>query len=183
MNLSVPFRLRGLDGEISVDVRPCRRPEESGLMLLDEKLPRDAGLGLPLCTATVSYPGQGYSGAMGWVQLVRSTDGGDPNEHEPDPLALLRDANTPYAFFGIRPTLFDAPYRPLAPDVRWQARSYLAVTPDAVMTRAAQPIAAFSWGFAISAGHITIDEPERLPTETWAEHAPMLGRAYPGWAF
>ena len=65
---------------------------------------------------------------MGWVQFVRSTDSDRPDVFELGSLALYRDVNTPYAFFGITPTPFDAPYRDLESDLFWQARSYLATT-------------------------------------------------------
>jgi hypothetical protein len=183
VSLEMPFRLRGLDGVIAVDVQACSDPEQSGLRLLDESLPVDAGLGLPLCTATVAYPGQGYAAMMGWVQLVRSGDGEDPDRFEPDPLALLTHANTPYAFFGICPTLFDAPYRPVSADLCWQARSYLAVSPDAVMTPAVRPVAAFTWGFEIASGRVRIQPPATLALDSWSEHVDLLRATYPGWSF
>ena len=34
----------------------------------------------------------------------------------------------------------------------WEARSFLCVCPDAVLTRRVQAIAGFSWGFTISHG-------------------------------
>jgi hypothetical protein len=179
----IPFRLRGLDGVVAVDVRACSDPEQSGLALLDDSLPADAGLGLPLCTATIAYPGRGYTAAMGWIQLVRCGDGNDPDRFELDPLALLKHANTPYAFFGICPTLFDAPYRPVTADLRWQARSYLAVSPDAVMSPAAHPVAAFTWGFEITSGRIRIQPPDTLCLDTWSEHIELLRASYPGWSF
>lgn len=98
--------------------------------------------GLPVCTATIDYAGTGYAAAMGWVQFVRSTDSGRPDVFELDPLALYKDVNTPYAFFGITPTLFDAPYRDAEQDLVWRARSYLATTPDAVLTPTAVPLLA-----------------------------------------
>jgi hypothetical protein len=58
---------------------------------------------------------------MGWIQLVRSTDGETPDEYELDPLALFRHVDTPYAFFGIKPELFDAPFREHRRSIRWQA--------------------------------------------------------------
>ena len=179
----VPFRLRGVDGVIEVVIDRSTAAEDTGLCLLDGSLSANAGVGLPICTATVEYSGRGYAAAMGWVQLVRSTDSDDPGVFEPDPLAMFREVNTPYAFFGIRPTLFDAPYRPITQDLRWRARSYLAVTDDAVMSRAARPIAAFTWGFTIESGRVNISSPVPLPTDTWSAHIPTLARAYPNWQF
>ena len=64
MSLEIPFRLRGFDGVVVVEVRACSSPEQSGLTLLEDDLPADTGVGLPLCTATVAYPGLGYGAAM-----------------------------------------------------------------------------------------------------------------------
>ena len=69
-------------------------------------------LGLPHCQATVAYPGRGYAGMLGWIQLVRSTDNASGGElFAMDPLALVGEVGHPFAFFGVAPTLFDAPAR------------------------------------------------------------------------
>ena len=158
-------------------------PDESGLRLVDGDLPVDAGAGLPMCTATLRYPARGYAAAMGWIQLVRSDDGQDPEHYEPDPVPLHQDANTPYTYFGIRPVLFDAPYRPLDRDLRWRARTYLAASDDAVISRIARPIVAFAWGFEIGRGQVHLDTPTAMAVNTWSEHTATLSAAYPGWQF
>ncbi len=144
VELEIGFLLRGSRGRVHVDLRPAAGAASSGRDALDPSLPAAHGAGLPVCTATIDYAGTGYAAAMGWVQFVRSTDSTRPDIFELDPLALYNDVNTPYAFFGITPTLFDAPYRDAEQDLVWQARSYLATTPAAV------PLLAFTWGFRIS---------------------------------
>jgi hypothetical protein len=161
-----------------VNVRPSRGVSDSRLDLLDPDLAGADGAGLPTCTARVDYAASGYAAAMGWVQFVRSSDSGDRFGH--DPLALLRGV-MPYAFFGVTPTLFDAPYREVAADLTWTARSYLAITPDAVMTRRVVPIVAFAWGFRITERTVAIDAPTPLELDTWSDHAPVLAREYPDW--
>ncbi len=151
--------------------------------MIDPTVAPGHGVGLPVCTATIAYAGQGYAAAMGWVQLVQSTDCGRPDVFELDPLALFEEVNTPYAFFGMAPTLFDAPYRDLEHDVVWRARSYLATTPDAVLTQAAVPLVAFSWGFRIAAGSVTLDPPAHLDIAHWGEHLEVLESTHPGWNF
>jgi hypothetical protein len=183
VKLSIPVVLRGREGKIAVRIRPSRGEVDSGASLLGLSRPGRAGKGLPVCIATLSFSGHGYAAAMGWVQLVQSSDASDPNVYEMDPLALFRGVNTPYAFFGIKPTLFDAPYRDTSRDVSWHARSYLAITSDAVISQEALPVAGFTWGFHISRSAVTIESPRQLDLRSWESHLDTLERDYPGWRF
>ncbi len=72
------------------------------------------------------------------------------------------------------------PRDPLADRAR---RSYLATTPDAALTRAAVPLLAFSWGFRIEAGSVTLEPPAHLDIARWTEHLAVLEDAHPGWNF
>lgn len=183
--LTVQFVLRGEVGTVLVHIAPNTDPRALGCGLLDDAVPAESALGYPVCKAVVRYGPQGYSAAMGWVQLVRSTDGQNPDQYELDPLSLLRDADTPYAFFGISPELFDSPFREHRVPMQWEARSYLCASPDAVMSRVALPMCAFSWGFTIAetGGVPNIAEPKPLPVATWAEHVELLERSHPTWRF
>lgn len=183
--LTLPFVLRGASGFVSAEVRPNDEPAAVGSNLVDAEAPAGAAQGFPVCRATVAYPLQGYLQAMGWVQLVQSSDGEGPGRYEVDPLALHREANTPYAFFGLAPDLFDAPFRSGRPVMSWQARSYLCASPDGVVSRAALPVAAFTWGFTISetGAAPVLRSAQPLPLRTWAEHASVLHVQYPGWRF
>jgi hypothetical protein len=181
---AVQFRLRGEVGTVLARVAPNTDPLAIGCGLLDSAVPGTAA-GYPVCRAQVQYRPQGYSAAMGWIQLVRSTDGQVPEEYELDPLSLLRHADTPYAFFGIKPELFDAPFRARRVPMMWQARSFLCASPDAVMSRIALPLCAVTWGFTIEEDGSTpnITGPEPLPVSTWAEHVRVLEAAHPAWRF
>src|SRR5687768_42614 len=121
MSASIPFRLRSAAGTVEVDLVPNNHPVELGCGLLAGSVPARAAYGFPVCTATIRHPAQGYAAACGWIQLVRSSDGGPG--FELDPLALFRGIDTPYAFFGVKPVLFDAPFRPGSEDLEWEARS------------------------------------------------------------
>ncbi|MFC4014377.1 hypothetical protein ACFOY2_44640 [Nonomuraea purpurea] len=168
------FRLRGIDGTVAVDVVPNDAPEA-----LRCRFP-EAARGLPACTAVIDHPGRGYTAAMGWVQLVRSSDGSDG--FDPDPLGFYGDLNVPYAFFGIRPTLFDAPSRDSRADMTWLAHSFLCFSPTMV-TREVRAVLGFSWGFDIRSGEVVLRPVLRLPAESWDAHGPRLAAAYPGWSF
>ncbi|ANP54665.1 hypothetical protein J2Z21_001708 [Streptomyces griseochromogenes] len=139
----------------------------------------------PSCTAAVDYPGKGYRALFGWVQLVRSTDNPSAGAaFDMDPFYLFEDAPSPYAFFGINPTLFDAPSRASRDPLDWTAHSFLAWTPMDDTERRVLPLAGFSWGFGIdSAGRITLREVETLAPVDWDAHLPYLGTSHPGWVF
>jgi hypothetical protein len=181
-SLDVPFTLRGIGGLISVSVTASTDPDAIGYALLTGGLPTDAARGFPVCRATVTYPAQGYAAVFGWTQLVRSTDS-DPERFEMDPIAIYQQVATPYAWFGVRPELFDAPSRDSRSDMVWEARSFLCVSPDAVITRRVQAVAGFSWGFTIERQEFTFARPAALGPDAWDSHLGLLQASYPGWAF
>ena len=117
------FKWDGVAGSVDVECVPNDDPPSYGSWWPD-------AFGYPVCTARVAYPGRGYRAMLGWVQLVRSSDNDSGGEHfEADPFALFGDAPSPYCWFGIEPTLFDAPSRPEAAPAEWVAHSFLATTP------------------------------------------------------
>jgi len=101
--------------------------------------------------------------------MVRSTDSA-PDRFDMDPIALYQQIPTPYAWFGVRPELFDAPARGSRYDMVWEAHSFLCVSPDAVLTRHVQAIAGFSWGFTINHQDITFARPAALGPQAWDNH-------------
>jgi hypothetical protein len=157
-------------------------PDAIGYLLLSGGQPTDAARGFPVCRATVTYPAEGYAAMFGWTQMVCSTDS-DPARFEMDPIALYQQIPTPYAFFGVRPELFDAPSRESRYDMAWEAHSFLCVSPDAVLTRHVQAMAGFSWGFTIDHPAITFARPAVLGPETWDSHLALLKTSYPNWTF
>jgi hypothetical protein len=181
-NLRIPFSLRGISGLIAVAVTRNTDPDAIGYSLLTGGLPTDAARGFPVCRATVTYPAEGYAAMFGWTQMVRSTDS-TPDKFEMDPIALYQQIPTPYAWFGVRPELFDAPSRDSKYAMTWEARSFLCVSPDAVLTRQVQAIAGFSWGFTINQQDITFARPATLGPQAWDSHLDLLRTDYPGWIF
>lgn len=179
--LSVPYTFRGKQGQVRVTVSANTDPRALGCDLLDESLPPDAASGFPVCTAQPEIELQGYAAACGWIQVVRSSD--SSGGFEMDPLALFRDVGTPFAFFGIAPLLFDAPFRHARYDLVWQARAFLAALPDGVMSKVVRPLAAFEWGFTVRGRDLDIDDPGALALAAWDEHLPLMADAYPAWSF
>ena len=182
--LTVPFSLRGRPAAIAVTITANDDPVTVGCDLLDPRLPPDTATGYPVCRAVVESGWDGYAAACGWIQVVRASDGDEgPERFGLDPLAMFRDVNTPYAFFGVKPLLFDAPFRDSRADLDWEARSFLCATPDGVMSQQVEPLAAFAWGFRDFDAQIAMSDPQMLPLAAWDSHAPMLAERYPGWTF
>jgi hypothetical protein len=180
--LRVPFSLRGRSGLIAVSVTPNSEPDSIGYALLTGAATADAARGYPICRATVTYPAQGYAAMFGWIQVVRSTDSGN-GEFELDPIAFYRGLPVPFAFFGVRPELFDAPSRESRYDLEWEAHSFLCVSPDAVISRRVQAIVGFSWGFTVSRGEIEFALLRVLGSPDWDGHLGLLGGGYSDWTF
>ena len=168
------FAHLGRSGVVTVDVAANTDPASLGG---DED-----NRGFPACTATVGYDGGGYLSMMGWVQLVRSTDA-DSEHFEMDPYFLFPDVDSPYAFYGYRPTLFDGPGRTQRADMDWLAHSFLAATPLEYRGRRVRPLVGFSWGFTIRDARIDIVAPAPLSSQDWVEHVPYLAATYPNWRF
>jgi hypothetical protein len=165
--------LRGLAGDVEVAVDITRDPEELGAM--------PEARGLPHCHAVVDYPGQGYAGMLGWIQLVRSTDNSSGGERfEMDPLKFLGKVGHPFCFFGAAPTLFDAPARSSRADLDWLAYSFLGYLEDNGIVSA---LTGFSWGFTIAAGATTVTPPRPLSPPDWDRHRDLLHAEHPDWQF
>jgi len=127
----------------------------------------------------VSFPGEGYAAAMGWIQLI-SYGGGEVVEVDHPP--QHSDVATPYCYWGVRPSFFDAPST-THEGVTWVAEAFLATSPDTLMTRTVQPVCGFRWGYAT-----TRNPPELLPVEKigaaeWETARAALQERYPDWDF
>jgi hypothetical protein len=181
-NLRIDFSLRGIRGQIRVSISPNTDPAALGYSLLSSGQPVDFARGFPVCRAAVTYPADGYAAIFGWTQMVRSSDAA-AGGFEMDPIAICRDAGTPFAWYGTRPELFDAPSRRTREDMSWECHSYLCISPDAVVSRRVQAVAGFSWGFTIDGGDITFLHPVPIGPAAWDGQLGLLRGCYPSWAF
>jgi len=176
--VEIEFWCEGERGSVSVSSVPNDDPAGVGK--------GEDARGLPVCTATIEYPGRGYRGFFGWVQLVRSDDnafGG--RAFEIDPARFFEDSPAPYCWYGFKPILFDAPSRDVRRPLDWLAHSLLAFTPrghDA--EKQVVPLLGFSWGFVIGdGGLVTVTPVRQLTEDDWKGHLPYLRACYPGWSF
>jgi hypothetical protein len=168
------FTLRDVSGDVAVELAPNTDPVALGAS--------PSSRGFPACTATVSYGARGYLAALGWIQLVRSTDNTSKGaEFEIDPFEPLGRTSHPFCWFGLTPALFDAPSRPSVPDTfEWTAQSFLAFIGDPGQACA---ILGFSWGFTVREQEILMTPIERLLPAEWDARLPVLRREHPLWGF
>ncbi|GAM91396.1 hypothetical protein ANO11243_094460 [Dothideomycetidae sp. 11243] len=182
MTVSAPKRS---EIQVNVTLAQTEAPESNGQHLLFPTLDPSNFLGYPTCTATVtSSRFQGYASMYGWIQFVRDheTDAGQV-PWELDPIPITDGLDTPYAWFGADPTLYDAPSRIDCVNIDWSAVSFLTYHDDALMTRAVKPLLAFEWGFKIQDGVKSAKPLRRLELASWNEHLAFLRSKFPNWQF
>lgn len=167
------FSHHAVSGSVAIDVRRNVYPAELGCDA--------ASLGLPVCIARVETATQGYRAMCGWIQVVCSTDNSTGGEgFDMDPFAPS-GTDSPYAFYGLAPTLFDAPARDHRDDLDWLAHAFLAHTP--LGTNTVEALLGFSWGFRFRAEEVQIVAPAPLVPTDWAAHQELLTAEHPAWTF
>ena len=178
--MEIRFTHKGHQGRVLVTVERTLSPATLGV--------GDSALGLAHCKATIDFPAGGYLGLLGWVQLVRSTDNASQGrrfEMDPfDPFGLYEHAPLPYCWYGITPTLFDAPSRDERIPLDWVAQSFLAASPFGGGASVVTPLLGFSWGFEIADDKRIVLKPAAvLAAADWEAHLPYLRECYPEWRF
>jgi len=191
-----PFSLHGREGAVSVSYEPNDDPDRWGYGMLGLSWPSSLAMGLPVLEARVSSQLEGYAAVMGWIQVVRihvselsttlvpEVEKAPPGDHTwVDGPPQLRGLGVPFVSFGPCPALFDAPASTES-DIRFVADSFLAASPDALISRRSQACAGFRWGYSTEKGR----QPELLPLspldeDDWTQALPVLGETFPGWDF
>jgi hypothetical protein len=178
--MEIMFTHHGQRGRVVVAVETTLAPGALGV--------GNGAVGLANCKATIEFSANGYLRLLGWVQLVRSTDNtfhGRQFEIDPfDPFGLYERAPMPYCWYGIAPTLFDAPSRDERVELDWVAHSFLAASPFSGDARIVTPLLGFSWGFHITDDkHIELKPITVLTAADWAAHLPYLRDCYQEWQF
>jgi hypothetical protein len=178
--MELSFTHHGHRGRVIVSVATTSDPAVLGQ--------REGAIGLANCTATVEFAGRGYLQLLGWIQLVRSSDNafhGRQFEMDPfDPFGLYQHAPSPYCWYGIAPTLFDAPSREQRLRLDWVAHSFLAASPLRDNRRSVTPLLGFAWGFHIANdGSVALAPVTSLTAADWESHLPYLRSCYTAWQF
>jgi hypothetical protein len=182
----IPFRLRGVDGSITVQYGVNEEPARWGYSVLElEWFRPELVQGFPVMQATVEHPAEGYAADMGWLQVVRY-EVRDPGDEERqtvfDVPPQLSETETPYLAFGVRPTAFDAPSIE-AQDVTWDADTFLVYTPDAVLSRVLRPLCGFKWGYRVQGGVVHVNPLSVAARNDWRRNLSDLRRRFSSWTF
>lgn len=185
LRTDIPFRLRGREGKVSVEIGSNEDPGLWGYPVLGDALgfAPETARGFPVVSATVEYAGRGYDAVMAWIQLIRyNVEGTGEKDVLVDKPPQLSDDGSPYCYWGPAPSFFDAPSTPKS-DMNWQAHAFLAASPDAVMTKVVHPLCGFSWGFETFGGLPKILPVRVVRPSTWSSARDVLQDRYPGWRF
>jgi hypothetical protein len=183
---SIPFRLRGVEGRVSVRYGVNEDPLRWGYGVLELDWFRPERVrGFPVLLASIEHPAEGYAADMGWIQVVRY-EVRDPDEQERatvfDVPPQLANTETPYAAFGVRPTFFDAPAIG-ASEVTWDADTFLVYTPDAVLSRVLRSLCSFRWGYRVEGGTVRVEPLRTSGPDAWERNLPDLRERFPSWTF
>jgi len=174
MTLALPFRWAGFEGEVQVEIRENDDPAALGC--------QDFARGFPVCRATITPPSTGYSDMLGWIQLV--DDSWHGNGFHADGFEPLGDLSHPFGFYGVSPTLFDAPHAD-AEIFDFLAHSFLCGLGGELLEfrHEARAVLGFSWGCKKRGPQIELLRPEALAPEAWDGHRGYLDSRFPGWTF
>jgi hypothetical protein len=190
------FSLHGRNGSVAVEFEANEDPSRWGFEALGLDWPLNLALGLPVLEATVSYAGEGYASAMGWIQVVRirvderseslvpGAEKAPAGDHVwVDGPPSLRGLGVPFVSFGPCPTLFDAPMSTES-EVRFVADAFLTASPDAVVSRRSRPCFGFRWGYSTKAGSAAeLISPALIDHDDWRGALPVLGEQFSDWRF
>lgn len=174
LTLALPFRWSSLEGEVRVEIRRNDYPAALGC----EEFAR----GFPVIRATITPTSRGYADMLGWVQLVDDSfhaDGFHADGFEP-----LGDLPHPFGFYGVSPTLFDAPHFD-GERFDFLAHTFLCGLGGDLLEfrREIRAVLGFIWGCRKRGAEIELLRPEALPPDSWDGHREYLARMFPAWTF
>jgi hypothetical protein len=178
----IPFVARGASGRVVIHYGVNDDPFRWGYDLVELPFDTERARGCPVLEATVDHPAEGYAAQFGWIQVVRYGVPGEAETAIVDAPPQMADAGIPWAAWGTRPTLFDAPSTSEL-QFRFRAQTFLGASPDAVMTPVVEPLCGFSWGYDVHDG-----TPAPVPISLdglsgWRDARKLLARHCPGWIF
>lgn len=173
--MELPYRWNGTAGRVRVETGVNDDPAALGC----DEMAR----GFPFCHATVDHPGIGYADMLGWVQLVRSSARG--SDFYLDYFEPLGDVPHPFGFYGLQPSLFDAPHADELENWDFLAHSFLCGLGGELLEfrREVRAVLGFSWGFSKRGDEFEYLQPGALEASDWAGHIDYLTGAYEGWKF
>jgi hypothetical protein len=174
LTLALPFRWAGREGEVQVEIRENDDPAALGC--------EEWARGFPVCTAKITPPSQGYADMLGWIQLVDdSWHGGGFHADGFEPLGPLPH---PFGYYGVSPTLFDAPHFD-GETFDFLAHTFLCGLGGELLEfrHEARAVLGFSWGCRKRGPEIEFLGLEALSPESWDGHREDLADRFPNWTF
>jgi hypothetical protein len=173
--MELPYRWNGTEGRVRVEVRVNDDPAALGC----DEMAR----GFPFCHAAVEHPAIGYAEMLGWVQLVRSSARG--SAFYLDYFEPLGYVPHPFGFYGLEPSLFDAPHTDELENWDFLAHSFLCGLGGELLEfrREIRAVVGFSWGFSKRGQEFEYLQPGALEASDWDGHIDYLTGAYEGWKF
>ena len=173
--MELPYRWNGAAGRVRVKVGVNDDPAALGC----DEMARD----FPFCHATVDHPGIGYADMLGWVQLVRSSARG--SAFYLDYFEPLGPVPHPFGFYGLEPSLFDAPHTDELENWDFLAHSFLCGLGGELLEfrRESRAVLGFSWGFSKRGRKFEYPPPGALEASDWDSHHGYLTGAYGDWKF
>lgn len=177
----IPFELREVLGVVTIDYSVNDDPQRWGYHLLQLPYDFQVSRGCPVLRATVDHPAEGYGAALGWIQIVETRGPGQPDAIV-DVAPQMADSGSPWLAWAVRPELFDAPSTS-HPEFSFRADTFLAYTPDCVITREVKPLCGFSWGYEVRGGEPSVTPLTVGTLDRWVSAQPVLSSRCPGWTF
>lgn len=137
--------------------------------------------GCPVLQASVDHSADGYGAALGWIQIVRyGTTAQELSIVDVPP--QMAQAGITWASWGVRPTFFDTPPTPER-ESRFRADTFLAFSPDAVISPKVELLRGFSWGYDVHAGRASVVSLALDGMNRWPDTCVILRRHCPGSTF
>jgi hypothetical protein len=173
--MEMHFSWAGVDGMVRVEFGRNDDPAAFGCA--------EFARGFPYCLATIEPQAKGYAEMLGWAQLVDASFY-TPGEFISDGFQRFGPLPHPFGYFGVSPTLFDAPHTD-EENSDFLAHTFLCGLGGELLEfrREACPVLGFSWGFSKRGEEIRFIDPSPLPPEEWECHRDYLAETFDGWTF
>jgi hypothetical protein len=174
LTLALPFRWAGRAGEVQVAISQNDDPVALGC--------EEWARGFPVCRGRIALESRGYADMLGWVQLVDdSWHGGGFHADGFEPLGHLPH---PFGYYGVSPTLFDAPHCD-GESFDFLAHTFLCGLGGELLEfrYEARAVLGFSWGCSKRGEEIAFHPLAVLSAEAWDGHRDCLARRFPEWTF
>lgn len=174
--MELPFRWATLRGRVTVELAVN---EDPGALGCDE-----IARGFPYCRATVEPPAKGYADMLGWVQLVNASYLHRGEGFISDGFEPLGPLPHPFGFYGVSPTLFDAPHTDDR-EADFFAHSFLCGLGGELLEfrQEVRAVLGFSWGFLKREARIESFGPDLLSAGDWNGHLDYLRGHFEEWTF